>query len=369
MKFAILKSYGTDAVYWSSLINKLKAEDRDIHFLPEYGSIYQKTYGYEPYLAFYGDEERFVIQPFVRRLLNELPFLKEQQVTEPYYDIANPYGYGGPVCRCSSRQEALTLFEEFDRHVSEYCEEELIASEFTSLHPLLRNHEVISASGRVELVHSKEVVYFDLSLSEEKLWRGLNRGHRSSINKARRSGVTIEKLAPTPEIFKAFNRLYLQTMRRKKAAPRWFFPEAYFQNCFELLGPDRVSLFLAHVNGEVASAHLLMHDFATAYYHFGGSDDRFHEFRPNNILMYEVALWAKRQGYLRYHLGGGVSSASDDSLLRYKSSFSDRRASLYAYGRIHHKQTYEHLCELKRNHETATKGALSRSLYFPLYRR
>lgn len=369
MKFAILRSDGTEGAYWSSLIRRLKPKDQDIHFLPEYGNIYQETYGHEPRLAFYGDQDRFIIQPFVKRVLNDLPFLKEQQVTEPYYDIANPYGYGGPVCGCDSLQEALALFEEFNRHLTGYCEEELIASEFTSLHPLLKNHELMSASGLVELAHSKEVVYIDLSRSEEELWKGLNRGHRSSISKAKRSGVTIEKLAPTPELFRVFTRLHLQTMKRNGAAARWFFPEAYFQNCFELLGPDRVSLFFAHVNGEVASAYLLMHDFATAYYHFGGSEDRFYEFRPNNVLMYEVALWAKRQGYLRYHLGGGVSSAIDDSLLRYKSGFSDRRASLYTYSRIHHKATYDYLCELKKNHETATNGALRTSDYFPLYRR
>jgi hypothetical protein len=369
VKFAILQSYGTDATSWSYLISKLNREDRDLHFLPEYGNLYRTTYDFEPFLVFFGDDEHYVIQPFVKRLLNKLPFLAEQNIAETYFDIANPYGYGGPVFRCDSPDEARILFQEFNRHFCEYCMEERIASEFTSLHPFLNSREVIIASGLIDLVQCKDVVYIDLSLPEDEIWKGINRGHRSSINKSKKSGVVIEKVEPSPGHLKVFNGLYFQTMERNQAAARWFFPEDYFQNCCDILGPDRVSLFFAYINGGVASAYLLIHDFTTAYYHFGGSDERFYDFRPNNLLMYEAALWAKRQGYLRFHLGGGVSSAPDDSLLRYKSGFSGRKAALYTYSRIHHKQTYERLCEFKKSYELTTNGAVSVSDYFPLYRR
>jgi lipid II:glycine glycyltransferase (peptidoglycan interpeptide bridge formation enzyme) len=122
------------------------------------------------------------------------------------------------------------------------------------------------------------------------------------------------------------------------------------------------------VKGEVASAYLLMHDFSTAYYHFGGSDDRFYNLRPNNLLLFETALWAKRIGFRHYHLGGGVSSTADDSLLRYKAGFSDRRAKLYTYGRVHSRSVYDRLCELKISHERSV-GQINDSDYFPLYRR
>jgi len=369
VKFAILRPYGADGTRWTSLINNLNHDDQDIHFIPEYGNIYQRTYGYEPFLAYYGDEDCYVVQPFVKRLLNELPFLKEQHITESYFDISNPYGYGGPVFRCGSSAERLALYRDFDQQLIRYCEKKMIASEFTSLHPFLRNHEVILASGLIEVTRSKELVYLDLTLSEEELWAGLNRGHRSSINKARKNGVTIDKVICSPGNIRVFNRLYIQTMERNNATERWFFPDGYFQNCFEQLGVGRISLFFASVNNEIAAAYLLMHDFTNAYYHFGGSDERFYDLRPNNLLMYEIALWLKQQGYLRYHLGGGVSSKVDDSLLRFKSGFSNKKAVLYTYGRIHHRQTYDYLCELKKKHELAKFGIVSGSDYFPLYRR
>jgi hypothetical protein len=55
------------------------AAGRERYPLPsEYGAIYRATYGCQPLLAVLGDERRFVVQPFVKRPLNDLPFLKDR---------------------------------------------------------------------------------------------------------------------------------------------------------------------------------------------------------------------------------------------------------------------------------------------------
>lgn len=367
--FSVLTADGDDGARWSTLVAALPPEQRDIHFLPDYGRIYEKTYGHRPFLAIYSDEKNFVLQPFVRRRLNDLPFLREQGIVDPYCDISNPYGYGGPLSSCNATKETVALCREFDRHFCAYCKDERIASEFTSLHPLIGNHLLVVDAGYVVPDRQKEIVYVDLTVPEEELWHQINRGNRSSINKARRRGVHIEKEPMEAGNLALFNRLYYQTMRRNKAADRWFFPEDYFRNCLDSLGEERVSLFIAFVDGVPASAYFLLHDYATVYYHFGGSDERFFELRPNNLLMYEVVLWAKRNGFLRYHLGGGVSSTADDPLLHFKAGFSTNRATLFTYSRIHHQPTYNRLCELKQSHERATIGEVTKSDYFPRYRR
>ena len=97
MPFEILSAEGEDARRWTELINILPPHRRDIHFLPEYGRIYRDTYGFEPLLAVYSDDNGYVIQPFVRRSLSNLPFLADAADALAYSDIANPYGYGGPL--------------------------------------------------------------------------------------------------------------------------------------------------------------------------------------------------------------------------------------------------------------------------------
>lgn len=365
MSFRVLSADGEDGKHWRELIAALPPGKQDLHFLPEYGKIYEKTYGHQPFLALYEKGNDFVVQAFIKRSLNELEFLKAQGITKPYYDISNPYGYGGPI----SNSSEAGLYRLFDHELCAYCREERIASEFTCLHPLLDNYTLVHGCGSLMPVMQKEIVYLDLSVSEDEIWRGLNRGHRSSINKARRAGVDVRKVALDAANLSLFSDLYYHTMRRNEAAKRWFFPENYFRDCVGMLGEERVSLFIAFVNEEPASAYFLIHDFAMVYYHFGGSYEQFFDLRPNNLLMFEVALWAKRSGYLYYHLGGGVSSSNEDPLFRFKSGFSNSRAALYTYGRVHHQPIYDTLCLLKKKHELSVRQTLTNVDYFPLYRR
>lgn len=369
MRFQALKSDASGIAQWRSMVDSLPPQKKDIHFLPEYGEVYRKTYGHEPFLAVFGDQQCFVIQPFVKRRLNDLPFLRDRKNPVPYYDIANPYGYGGPVCQCRSPKEEEKLFAAFDAHFLEFCRRERLASEFSSLHPLLKTQDLAVRSGTVNLVRQKEVVYLDLDAPESQRWKVTRKGHKSSITKARKSGVQIRKVEPTPDNFDQLNRLYYETMRRNNADQRWFFPENYFKNCFECLGQDRVSLFFAYMGGIPVSASILMHDFETVYYHFSGSDSRFYEFCPNNLLIFEMAKWAEAMGFRRFHLGGGVTSSPDDSLFVFKAGFSDKRAAFYTCHRVLDQVTYEHLCNLKMEYELVTEGKVSESDFFPLYRR
>jgi lipid II:glycine glycyltransferase (peptidoglycan interpeptide bridge formation enzyme) len=158
-------------------------------------------------------------------------------------------------------------------------------------------------------------------------------------------------------------------MDRNLAAARWYFPDDYFANCVAELGPQRTSLFFAQVGDQLASAYFLMHAFGTAYYHFGASNEDYFQYRPNDLLMLETALWAHRAGYRRYHLGGGVTSSPDDALFRFKSSFGKCTAPLYTYFRIHNHESYEQLASLKRQHEIAVHGCESVSNFVPAYRR
>ena len=302
-------------------------------------------------------------------MLNSLPFLTDQGIHLPYYDIANPYGYGGPIFSGESLEEAVKMYKDFNLHFIEYCQNEKIASEFSSFHPLLGNHELIINSELVNIHVQKEIIYLDLSVTEKELWQGINRGHKSGINKARKNGVCIEKVELTIKNIEVFNKLYFETMKRNKATERWFFPKDYLYNCYKSIGPNRISLFFAYAVDKVISSYLLIHDFGIIYYHFGGSDSKYFKLRANNLLMYETALWGKKQGYKKYHLGGGVSSNVDDNLFLFKSGFSKKKATLYVYHRIHNQKTYEYLCRLKIDHEIKNYNKKYKTDYFPLYRR
>lgn len=365
MNFEVLGTAPNDARAWHERFNKLPNSQKDVHFLPEYGKIYEKTFGHRSQLAVYGSKRGMAIQPFSVRSLNSLPFLQDQKITEPYVDIGVSYGYGGPVFVSDSPR---LIFPQFQKAFHDYCVGEGFATEFAIIHPFLNGVEVLDQC-KVELTKRKEVVFIDLSKPEKILWQELNRGNKSNINKAKRLGVVVEKVATSEINFALFEKLYYQTMARHQAEERWLFPKNYFRYCTKYLGEGRTSLFFAYVGKSVAAAYFLMHDFEIAYYHFAGSDEKFFESRPSNLLMWETILWAKRRGFKIYHLGGGVSSRENDSLLQFKSAFSPCRKSLYTYQSVCSEQKYLELCELKKKHERLTLGRELDSDFFPLYRR
>ncbi|MGD9925608.1 MAG: GNAT family N-acetyltransferase [Pseudorhodoplanes sp.] len=369
MAFEILTAEGKDAERWHALVSKLPPQRQDIHFLPEYGRIFQEAYGYSSHLAVFRSGGDVVIQPFVRRPLMNLPFLRDAADREHFTDIANPYGYGGPVSNIGGAAAGGDIYREFAREFSAWCDEADIASEFASLHPFMSDHQRALAGTVVMPLLQKQVVYVDLTQTQAAIAKGLRKGHRSSIAAARRAGAVVQRAAPTIDNLTRFNALYHATMVRRQAAERWFVPANFFENCLHQLGPDRSSLFFASVDGEIESGCLLVHDFSTAYYHFASTRAGHPALGINNLMIHEVIHWAQAAGFARLHLGGGVTGRADDSLLRFKAGFSACRAPLYTYFSVRDQAIYDRLSERKRAYEITTLGRESRSGFLPLYRR
>jgi len=367
MKFEVLTARGPDAERWTSLINQLDPGLRDIHFLPEYSRIYQDAYGFKSLLAYFHSADGFVIQPFVRRSLGNLPFLRDDADAGRFSDIANVYGFGGPVGAPQGR--GAILYPTFFEHFSRWCNDENIASEFTCLHPLIAVEQRSLISEIFDTKYEKDVVVINLEQSEVELLGGLRKGHRSSVTRARRSGVEIEAVEPSKSNLALFTEMYEETMRRRQAAARWFLPSDFFLTTVRNLGADRTTLLMATVEKKLESACLLMHDFGTAYYHFAATFSQHPELGVNNLMVFEAALRLKAAGFRVLHLGGGVSSKPDDSLLLFKAGFSSLRAPLYTYFHIRNGIAYADLCKRKLAHEAERNEAVLNPDFLPLYRR
>ncbi len=363
----ILRPVGCDGSDWHDLFNGLASINQDVHYTPDYARIYELTYGQEVYLAAYGNEDDYIIMPFMLRNLTLLPFLQGCDYGDSIFDISNPYGYGGPLVRLRDDRSRLELYQGFFKKFHNYCSNHGVVSEFASLHPLLKNHIPLQDGPWVSLVKRKPIIYINLQKDKDALWKGLSRGNQSSINKSRRLGVEVvrEKVSGVP--LDDFKRLYMETMARNQATERWLFPDSYFSSCAACLGEDRISLFSAKLDGITIAQYLIIHAHQTVYYHFGGSSKAYFDMRPNNLLMYEVAMWAKDQGYRWFHLGGGYMP--DDSLYRFKSGFSKDNAWLYTYGLVHDEARYARLCEMRDDWDLAHGIIKSENDFFPAYRK
>ena len=86
---------------------------------------------------------------------------------------------------------------------------------------------------------------------------------------------------------------------------------------------------------------------------------------PTNLLLYEAAVWAASQGYLKLHLGGGLG-AGHDNLYKFKKAFNrGEDAKFYIGKRIFDFNKYKQCVQLRINVDVEYD---LRTNYFPSYR-
>lgn len=342
---------------WGALVESIPR--RDVFFTPEYIVPFEQLSGERAVLFHFGDTANYIIYPFFRRRINDLSFYQIAPLdgNTDYFDIVSPYGYSGPVAHITDDERTDDLWKGFLEAFHHYCVDNNIICEFARLNPFVRNHTYLKDFAEGDVQDSGEIIYVDLTGSEEDIWRGLNRGNRSNINKAKRNGVEICRGHDESRL-RRFYELYAATMHRNHANDWYYFSPQFFRNGFDLLGHN-ISLFCALYEGEIIAAASFVHAGDVVHYFLGSSDSAYLDARPNNLLLYEAISWAHRQGYRYFNLGGGYGA--EDGLTRFKLSFSKQTATFYTYRRVHQPALY---VELSRRHASY----ILNTQFFPTYR-
>lgn len=363
----ILTTQGEDADLWERSFDRIHARHKDIHFTVGYARAHERTYGCEILLALYAKDDCYILMPFGLRDVGQLPFAAKTALDGPVYDMTSIYSFGGPIARLSDRSTSRQLYCDFQKALERYCAECRIVSQFTAFHPLLANHKDPQETGLVDVRRRKEVVWIDLRKDEHTLFQEMSKHHRRAISQARRRGVVAEPIVADTAGLDVFKDLYFDTMHRVGASARWFFHDSYFYDCVTCLGSDHVSLFHAKKDGRTLASAFVLRSNKIAYYHLSGSRKDFLNLRPNHLLIYELALWAKALGCQQLHLGGGLEPG--DSLFRFKAGFSGCRSSFYTASAIYDPQLYRQLCSARDEWDRANGLEPQPTNFFPAYRR
>ncbi len=338
---------------WLQELEKICGTGPDLHYNPEYCGLFG-DWG-DPRLFVYREGAAALAYPFIMRKVNDIPWLKGR-LEQNFYDITSPYGYGGPL----ASQGVDDKFKRgFYQSFSEYCEKNNIITEFIRFHPLLGNQRLVTDMMKVERASS--VVFVDLTLSEEDIWRGYERNNRKNINKAIREGLEVI-LEDSPYHFADFIAIYRHTLTRNQAGEFYFFDDRFFDYIhWELKG----NFIYAHtlLGGRVVSTELLLHNETYIHSFLGGTLEQFYQYRPNNILKHEVIKWAKNRGIKYFLLGGGYREG--DGIFRYKRSFATEGVLDFFVGKkVHNHEAVKMLEDFRpRREPEESKG------YFPPYRR
>lgn len=325
---------------WDLYLSKIPLNKQDIYYTREYYKMYELNGdGCGKLFVFIEDEDKIGIYPFMQKKI------QGYKLKEDYYDIETAYGYGGPITNCDEK----IFIDKFEKSFLEYCKENNIIAEFVRFHPLLKNQKIFNTN--IDILHNRTTVWLDLTKGIEKIWsEDIKSKNRNMIRKAEKSGLSVE----VGKDLDNFKKIYNLTMEKVDADKYYYFNNNYYENIKE--NNDYMLLNVKKDNVVIASAIFMKYG-EYMHYHLAGSVKEYLKYAPNNILLWEAIKYSCLNGYKKFHFGGGITNDPEDSLFKFKSSFSKDHADFYIGKRIHNQEIYNYLINewKKKNYDQDVK--------------
>jgi len=342
----------------ASYIKKLlrNCSEKDIHYYPNYLKLFEEYTGMRCIYVFYGNDKNYILVPYFERRVNTRSSLDSE-----YVDLISPWYYGGPIHNIKDEKLRNRMFQNFMRKLNEYCKKDKVISEFQCLNPILGNYRLFR--NNTNKYYYKKIVYIDLSKNIKTLVGQYSRKTRKAINKAKRNGLKFYQ-SKNKECVSRFIKLYSEAMRRKKAEDFYHFNRKFFNNLFKLFR-NEAKLFNVQHNGKIISSSLAIGKYGILQDFLRGSSPKHFYLRPNDMMIDGIIKWAKSKGYKYFDLCGGLTPSPEDSLFKFKKSFSSTSVDLYLYKKIHDLEKYKELCKQLGRKEQDLR--YEKASFFPEY--
>lgn len=326
---------------WNELLEDIG--DYDFYHTYDYHTIEKPDDGF-PLILKYTEKD----------ILIAIPFLIRKIASTDYYDATSIYGYGGPISKNVNSEFDNTMFL---AKLNSFFEENKIISVFSRLHPYIKNQKTILKNyGNIN--NQGKVVYIDLDLNLYVQKRNYQERLRTYINKSRKK-CFIKKLETSEELSE-FIDIYHENMKRLNAKKYFYFNEEYFT---KLLKSNKFKTEILLVkdkkSGAMVGGCLFVTTNKIVQYHLTGTKFEFLHLTPTKLLIDEMRIIATKRGLQFFNLGGGLGGNFDDSLFRFKTSFSKDFKDFNLWNLIVNQKLYDELVEKHNIGETS---------FFPRYR-
>jgi lipid II:glycine glycyltransferase (peptidoglycan interpeptide bridge formation enzyme) len=219
----------------------------------------------------------------------------------PLIPVSLAYIPRGPIGNWIADEPRLLLFSEIHR-VSK-----LNQVVFLKIEPSLQNNitidELLKRDGFLsnsETNQPRASIILDLTPSSDELLAGMRKKTRKYIREAAENGIKVR--LGGPEDFPVFYNLMAATARREGFPLRT--SDYYEKEWLAFYSNNQAALLLAYYNDEPLVARIVYRFGKHAAAFHSGSSHSHSELHPNNLLVWEAILWAKKLGCETYDLWG-----------------------------------------------------------------
>lgn len=310
---------------WNNYLDKFEDNQCDVYYSEEYVKLYESEEG-KAFCAICEEDDNILLMPFIRKEI------------DGYYDFETAYGYGGPIANTTDK---CWIDVSFDELKDLFLREKYVCG-FIRFHPLLNNVDICKK--HFPVLFDRNTVAINTAEEPESMWRKqMTSKNRNMIRKAERNGLAYSAEYDFASM-DDFVKLYNATMKRLNAEKFYFFDENYYRSFREKF-KGKAFLGTVRKESELICAAIFMYSTNYGHYHLEGSNHVFSNMAANNLLLWKTAEEFHKHGVEEFHLGGGYNSDPDNSLLKFKKSFSNNMKDFYIGKWIINEEKYS---ELKR---------------------
>lgn len=313
---------------WSEYLHRLPVEQQDIYFSPEYYRLYQEYGDGKAQCFVFKQKKEIALYPFLLSSINDLGY----SLYENYYDIQGAYGYNGIVTTSNDDNFIFSFYSALRKFIISSN----IIAEFTRFHPLLNNHTI--SKNYYEIILDRNTVFIDLKYEYEHIFNKFQTTTKKQIKKnLLKNEISFELLENDISLIDKIYFIYNETMSRVNANNYLYFNIKYFINIIK--NTNSILFILKHCNIPIA----FIIAFKKCIYlngHIGGALTQYLSFSPYSLLYAEMIKFGIKNGCKYLHVGGGLTSNSNDPLLKFKLHFSKNTAPFYIGKKIHNLEIY-----------------------------
>lgn len=308
--------------HWDDFFTCFSDGAPDIYFTECYVTLYRSEYAI-PCCLVCQEDEKVMLFPMLKKEIQE------------YWDFETPYGYGGPIANTEDKEWCNKALDE----MVVYLRKAGCVCGFFRFHPLLHNEELCIS--KFSVLYDRPTIAINTRVSEEEIWNTqITSKNRNMIRKAIKNNLEYRAEFDFASIDE-FVKLYNRTMERLSAEAFYFFDMKYYDKFISQLA-GHAFLGTVRKDDQLICAALFMYSQDYGHYHLEGSDGSFSG--ANNYLLWMTALEMHRMGIKEFHLGGGSDPAEDNSLLKFKKSFSHNEKCFHIGKAIYNEEVYRKLC-------------------------
>lgn len=335
----------SDKERWNNTVKSIN--NYDVFYLNEYVDAFMRedVSNGVPVLLWYVNGTDRAINVVFKRDVAKDPHFEGKLVSDIYFDLITPYGYGGFLGE-------ITDYTALNDAYAKYCTDNGYVCEFVRFE--LFSDYYKHYSGETE-TRTHNVVR-NLESPIDEIWMDFKQKVRKNVKRANTYGLEII-IDDVGTYMDDFLKIYYGTMERSDAEDQFYFKKRFFE---ELMLMDNAVMFHVSFEEKIISTELVIYGAENCYSYLGGTDSEYFYTRANDFLKFEIIKWAKEKGLKNFVLGGGYGA--DDGIFHYKMNLAPHGIKDFYIGRkIFDECIYDMLCETRADE-------VLNVAYFPKYR-